>query len=172
MSPRTSARRGEQGSAYIAVLLALVVLTIIGLSLVVVTQTEVQLGSNERTVTRTLYAADSGLQISVVRHLLLPADSAFTFIQNKTQVGNLQMADRIQLSAFTPIATSNCDWCPANENGDKYFNINNTVTSTAQRVGWTGAGLPGADTKILSQSQVTAMIRITNAPSPSLDTLR
>jgi len=39
-------------------------LTILALSLALVTQTEVQVGSNERTVTRTFYAADSGLGIA------------------------------------------------------------------------------------------------------------
>jgi len=172
MSTIHEPRRGEQGSAYVAVLLALVVLTIIGLSLVMVTQTEVQLGANERTVARTLYGADSGIQISVVRHLLLPSDDAFTFIQNRTQLGAVQIAERVQTSEFKPISTANCDWCPANENGDKYVNVNNTVTSTGQRVSWSGSGLPPVDAKVLSQSQVTVMLRITNAPSPSLDTVR
>lgn len=172
MSTIHEPRRGEQGSAYVAVLLALVVLTIIGLSLVMVTQTEVQLGANERTVARTLYGADSGIQISVVRHLLLPSDDAFTFIQNRAQLGGVQIAERVQVSDFKPISTSNCDWCPANENGDRYVNVNNTVTSTGQRVSWSGTSLPPVDAKILSQSQVTVMLRIVNAPSPSLDTVR
>jgi Tfp pilus assembly protein PilX len=165
-------RRGERGSAYVAVLLALVVLTIIGLSLVMVTQTEVQLGANERTITRTLYGADSGIQISVVRHLLLPNDDAFTFIQNRAQLGGVQIAERVQTSQFKPISTANCDWCPANENGDKYVTVNNTVTSTGQRVSWSGTGLPPTDAKVLAQSQVTVMLRIINSPSPSLDSLR
>ena len=42
--------RSEAGSAYVITLLALVVLTILALSLALVTQTEVQVGSNERTV--------------------------------------------------------------------------------------------------------------------------
>ena len=63
--------RSEAGSAYVITLLALVVLTILALSLALVTQTEVQVGSNERTVSRTFYSADSGLGVAVAEALLV-----------------------------------------------------------------------------------------------------
>jgi hypothetical protein len=45
------------------VLLALLVLTAIGLSLVVITQTEVQIGGAEKSASRVLFGADSGVRI-------------------------------------------------------------------------------------------------------------
>ncbi len=57
-------RRGDAGSAYVIVLLILLLLTIFGLGLVVVTQTERQIGANQRDASRTFYAADSGIAIS------------------------------------------------------------------------------------------------------------
>ena len=70
ISPRAlSSRRHEAGSAYIITLLALVVLTILALTLALVTQTEVQVGANEKTANRTFYAADSGLGIAAAEAL-------------------------------------------------------------------------------------------------------
>ena len=50
----------QSGSAYLAALLAMVVLSIIGLSLAFITQNEMLIGANQRTVTRVLYDADAG----------------------------------------------------------------------------------------------------------------
>ena len=55
----------EAGSAYIMVLLALVVLTIMGLSLSFMTQTELQIGANERVTTRVFYAADAAVDAAL-----------------------------------------------------------------------------------------------------------
>lgn len=172
MSEILDPHRGERGSAYIAVLLALVVLTIIGLSLVMVTETEVHLGSNERTITRTLFAADAGLQVAVVRHVMGPENDAFTFIQNRTQTGEqIQIAEQVQQSAFQQLSWADCDWCPTNENDQQYKDDNYAVTTTGQRVAWSGSNtsLPPAGSKVLSQTQVTTMIRITNEAQQPLD---
>jgi hypothetical protein len=60
--PSTAVRRrsSESGSAYIIALLALVVLSILGLGLALITQTEMQVGAGEMTYQRMLYSADSG----------------------------------------------------------------------------------------------------------------
>ena len=86
--------RSEAGSAYVITLLALVVLTILALSLALVTQTEVQVGSNERTVSRTFYSADSGLGVAVAEALLVnnnPDNPTLpgprTVLLNKVSVG-------------------------------------------------------------------------------------
>jgi len=80
-------RSSEAGSAYVITLLALVVLTILALSLALVTQTEVQVGANEKTVNRTFYAADSGLGISVAEILANHDYGGRTVILNKVSVG-------------------------------------------------------------------------------------
>ena len=55
--------RSEEGSSYVIALLALFVLTILGLALVVLTQNEVQIGANERTINRVFYAAEAGAAV-------------------------------------------------------------------------------------------------------------
>jgi len=168
--PRQSG--GERGSAYIVVLLALVVLTIVGLSLVFVTQTEVQLGSNERTISRTFFAADSALTVSTARHLLENDDRSLTYIQNVSALGGQSLADQVQVSKINYLSISPCDWCPVNANGQVYVNANTSMSGIARRVGWGGGGLPPAGATVLSQSQVSAEIRFTNQQMPSVDSIR
>ena len=67
---RAPRSRGEAGSAYMAVLLVLVILTIFGLALILITQTEMQVGSNERTLARTFYAADAGIEMATAKALV------------------------------------------------------------------------------------------------------
>jgi hypothetical protein len=59
----------EKGSAYIIALLVLLVLSLLGLSLTLITQTEVQISSNELTAHRALYGAEAGLEQSLARFL-------------------------------------------------------------------------------------------------------
>jgi len=67
---RTAPRRNpEAGSAYIIALLVLVVLSIIGIALAQITQTEYQIGANELTSNRTLYAADEAFQFATAYQL-------------------------------------------------------------------------------------------------------
>jgi len=56
-------RNGERGSVFIVALLALVMLTVIGLSLALVTETEMLLGGNEKIITETFYAAEMGVNV-------------------------------------------------------------------------------------------------------------
>ena len=71
MNPQpVSASRGEAGSAYIIVLLVLIVLAVFGIALSMITQTESQIGSNERTLNRVFYAADAGVERAVARALV------------------------------------------------------------------------------------------------------
>ena len=53
----------ERGSVFIVALLALVLLTAIGLSLALVTETEMLLGANEQVITETFYAAETGVSV-------------------------------------------------------------------------------------------------------------
>jgi Tfp pilus assembly protein PilX len=174
MSKLPSARRGERGSAYIVVLLALVVLTIVGLSLVMVTQTEVQLGSNERTINRTFYAAESGLRFAAARYAATRTYTPFTYIQNESPLGlgGQRIADQVQVTVFAPVAKAPCDWCPVNANDKQYYDVNNIVTATANRVGWAGAGMPPANAKVFSQAQISVMVRLANSEDPQIDALR
>ena len=51
-------------------MLVLVVLTILGLALSLITQTETQIGNNERVINRVFYAADSGTHAGLAQVLV------------------------------------------------------------------------------------------------------
>jgi hypothetical protein len=177
MNTHRSLQRAEAGSAYVITLLALVVLTILALSLALVTQTEVQVGSNERTVNRTFYAADSGLGIAAAEALASGRYTGVTVILNKVSVGagsskTANVADRVTISAMVPIQTIRCDWCPANANGvPKFFKVNHAVTATAQRVAWSGTGDPPANATLLGQKSLSAMFEFQPWPSPPVESI-
>ncbi len=55
----------ERGSVFIVALMVLVMLTVIGLSLALVTETEMLIGGNEQVINETFFAAETGLSASV-----------------------------------------------------------------------------------------------------------
>lgn len=134
---RTSSRRpdrkprdGEAGSAYVIALLALVVLSILGLALALITQTEVQIGGNERTITRTFYATDSGIGEATARVLdnndYRPR--TFTLEAEHDDSGNpLDLQHQVAVSRFHPIQDAPCNLCQINQ-GAEYFQINHALT--------------------------------------------
>lgn len=165
-------RRGERGSAYVIVLLALVVLTILGLALAFVTQTEVQVGATERAVNRTFYSADSGLGVAAADALASGRYESQTLVLNQTAVGNLNVADRVDVSPMAPILTVRCDWCPANDDGvPKFWKVHHAVTATADRVAWSGAGAPPDDATVLGQKTLSVMFEFQPWPTPPTEAI-
>jgi Tfp pilus assembly protein PilX len=159
--PGRTPRRGESGSAYVVALLALLILTFLALALVFVTQTEVQLGSNQRTVSRTFYSAETGLAAATARVLTKRAYEPFRFIQNEVRVGNQRVADEIRVSLVAPIAMEPCDWCPVNDDGfPSFYKVNHAMTIDARRIAWQDNGqvLPPANPdRVLSSRTVSVM---------------
>lgn len=174
MKTNSSSRRSEAGSAYIITLLALVVLTIMALSLALVTQTEVQVGANEKTVNRTFYAADSGLGVAAAEALTSGRYTGMTVLLNKRTdpITKLNTADRVTISPFVPIATVRCDWCPANDDGvPKFWKTNHAVSATAQRIGWNGVGDPPLNATLLGQKTLSVMFEFQPWATPPVESL-
>jgi Tfp pilus assembly protein PilX len=172
MSTARQDRRGEAGSAYILTLMALVVLTVLGLALALITQTEVQVGANEKTIHRTFYAADSGLGIAAAQALASGRYTPTTVVLNRTQVGNANIADRVRISTLAPILTVRCDWCPANDDGvPEFWKVHHAATATAQRVSWTGVGEPPADARVHASKTLSAMFEFQPWPTPPVESI-
>lgn len=135
-SPAPAARR-EAGSAYMIVLLVLVVLTILGLSLVLITKSEMEIGSNERTIQRTFYEADSGVAAAVVR-LLVSNDHRAVTLQHDEAGAVLGFQTKIDLAAVVPLTDAPCNLCEINNAGTynerAYRRIANLINSRATRV--------------------------------------
>jgi Tfp pilus assembly protein PilX len=159
-APVPAPSRGERGSAFTVALLVLVVLTIAGLVLTLITQTEARIGGNERTTNRALYAADSGVQVSTVRTLWLGADTQqTTFYLNTTQQDTgtaavTTFSDQVTVTPLIPLA-----WIPSplgqiNQNAQSYYDVTYIVNSTSNRV-----GVDGATSQTVATKTIGAMIR-------------
>lgn len=164
-------RSGEAGSAYMAVLLVLVILTIFGLCLSLITQTEMQVGSNERTLSRVFYAADAGIEMATAKALVTSDHSAQDFFYTDTgqaMVGSvLELGSQVEVSAFYPIQEAPCNLCEINQTGtyqDRAFQkVNHVVTATASRYATVNAA---ATSTPVAQKTLTAMIEIQPFKSP------
>lgn len=162
----------ERGSAYVTVLLALVVLTILALALALITQTEVQMGANERLANRTFYAADSGLGVAAAEALARGRYEPTTVVLNETQAGSARVADRVQVAPLVPVLTVRCDWCPANDDGvPEFWKVHHAATATAQRVSWTGPGLPPVDAEVHASKTLSAMFEFQPWPTPPVESI-
>ena len=100
--------RGEAGSAYIVVLLVLVILTIFGIALSLITQTESQVGSNERTLNRVFYAADAGIELAIAqavgdRRPRARRPSSTPTAARRSWGASWSWAREVDVSAFHPI---------------------------------------------------------------------
>jgi hypothetical protein len=154
------ARSGQRGSAFIVALLVLLVLTVAGLALTLMTQTEVRIGANERTTNRTLYASESGIQVATARQLYIGPDlQAHTFMLNTTQqdAGNVTsttpastFSDQITITPLVPVGVQPCPGCQVNQNlSMQYSTINFVVNSTSVRTGASGAVKEAFSSKLL-----------------------
>ena len=148
--------RPAVGSAYLVTLLALVVLTMLALSLSVVTQSEMLIGSNERTIQRVFYAADSGISIATANALVAADYSAKTITM--AEPGSLLGVEyEIELSPFFPLLNAPCNLCQINDAGQygtkQFFKNDFAITSTATRQ-------DAADTAILAQKSISAVVEV------------
>lgn len=148
----------QRGSAYLLVMMALVVLSIMGLGISLVSQTELRIGANERTVQRVFYAADSGLSISAAR-ALAKGDFGATEIalSDPGTPGALGFHHDVEVSPFVPIFDAPCNLCEINQEGhygsESYRRINHVVGSLASRVG-------GVEERVTAEKLLTLMVEV------------
>lgn len=136
-------RRGERGSAFLFVLLALLVLTIVGLSLSFVTQTEAQIGGIAKSSTRAFYAADAGpgIQISLYEFAW---DKGKVILDEPALSAITSAKDQVDMSPALVLYKGPCNLCSRNEGNEEYEAINFGVTSLGRRL----AGAGGAENEL------------------------
>ncbi len=118
--------RPEEGSAYLVALLLLIIMTLLGLSLALVTGTESQIGANERVLERVFYATDAGIGIAVARVLVgsdytydVNNDDNNSYILNETATAApdpLTMS-RVSVGPLMPTQVAPCNLCEINNAG-------------------------------------------------------
>ena len=115
----------EAGSAYIVTLLLLVILTLLGLSLALVTGTESQIGANERILERVFYATDAGIGIAAARVLTgndyyydPDNDVNNSYIMNEAPDGPALLSQsRVSVGPLVTLQTAPCNLCEINNAG-------------------------------------------------------
>lgn len=152
----------EKGSAYLITMMVLIVMTIIGLSLSLVTQTEMQLGATEKMLQETFYAADSGVAVGIARALTRNEQDPFSYRMNQEdRDNNFHLVNRINVSPFQAILNMPCNFCEINSNDNPYANVNHAVTAFSERLGWVGASSPvPADAQVRARRSVSVMVEL------------
>ena len=149
-------RRPARGTAYLATLLALVVLTILGLSVALSSQTEMQIGKNELTMQRVFYASDSGVSLATARALVDRDFSPIEFSIDDPDVAPfLTGKHRIAISRYLEINRQFCNLCDAANYGahhvEEVWDLTFLLTSLGSR------RLGVSETEIAAKSITTMM---------------
>ncbi len=116
-----ASREAERGSVFMVTLMALVLLTAIGLSLTLLTETEMLLGSNEQIITENFYAAETGIAVAVGQAMLgTMANNCFATLGKEEgdlerRVGVNKLGYSIDTTALYPVAFDVAPYTKANE---------------------------------------------------------
>lgn len=156
-------RGQEQGSAYIAALLVLVLLTIFGMSLVLITSTERQIGTNQRTVSRMFYNADSGTAVAIASLLVNNDPDPKMLELSRADVLGGQIREEVETSRVSVVSTDHLNLTEINDSG-KFKRVNHFFTTTSRR-------LLGSPTKfdteagrkelrVVAQKQLSMMVEV------------
>ena len=151
-------RGGEEGSAYLIALLVLVVLTLFGLSLTLITQTEILIGANDRIVEKTFYAAESGLDLSISRALANGDFGAAFHERQRSEIEagkQVDIREQVSSSPFFCVGDSPCNLCSINQ-GRNFARRNHVLSVNAARIGNTPSG-PAVE---LAAKSVTSMVDV------------
>ncbi len=150
-------KRRERGSAYIIALLVLLVMTIVGLSLALVTQSEVQIGANERQITRVFTAADSAmgeLAADLFVNGRLTANSRF--VPDSGALPGTNLGIRVDRSNIVRLNSPYCNLCEINQSpGDEPYRANTYAVGVAAFRSGTDAGGTAVP---LSEKRLDAML--------------
>ncbi|MFQ5349254.1 MAG: PilX N-terminal domain-containing pilus assembly protein [Thermoanaerobaculia bacterium] len=151
--------RAQRGSVYIITLVVLLVLTVLGLSVALITQSEMQIGINERLGQTMFYAAGSGIDVSTAKALVAQDLRAMRLDQVVPRaLPGLNVRNRVDVSRFRPIMNSPCDLCQVND-GQAYKKLHHQVDATATRIGWQGPATPvPAGVSPLAQKRLEVMV--------------
>lgn len=149
--------RGDRGSALILALMVMLILTFMGLTLLALTETEMQLGNNERIDSELFYATESGKEVAKARIQDGAVVPTTFLIRNPTSASSIggggggasgslstaapfEIGYRVGLSRAVVIRYSPCDFCPSNEDEESWsYRVSYLVYSRGTRRDWRGA---------------------------------
>jgi Tfp pilus assembly protein PilX len=140
-------RQDERGSAFLLALIVIVLLTILGVSIVLVTETEMALGHTEKTIDRQIYAAETGLWAHIAGLVLtnnwhhervavpIVPDSGRA-LPGKQLAYAINTTEALSLASGCPAWTDCGEDLPESDRFQSHFVL---MASTTQRVGYDAA---------------------------------
>ncbi len=151
--------RSESGSVYLLAILVLLILTIVGLAATLSTQTEAQIGENDRVLRRSFYSANAGIAISTAKALVVPDLRSMRLdLTEESEDPALHIRNRLEMTPFTPVQDGPCNLCQVNQDSP-FFKINHAVAATSTRIGWIGDPDDPPDQPIpLAQERLSVMV--------------
>ena len=144
----------------------MVVLTVLGLSVALVTQTEIALGGQERVIERTFYAAEAGFQLSIAKALNEGDFGAITHERQRSDLELGQLVDireRVRTSPLLCLADLPCNLCSINQ-GREFVRRNHSLAVNAERFG------AGNEETVIGRKSLSLMIDV-EPLEPVLDCL-
>ncbi len=115
----------ESGSVFIVALMALVLLTAIGLSLALVTETEMLIGGNEQVINENFFAAETGMSVAVSQLMVANSmnNKCLASLAKEAQdltrmVGVRTLGYSIDITSLYPVAFHVAPYTKANEGRD------------------------------------------------------
>jgi hypothetical protein len=166
MNRSIAPRDRERGSAYLIALMALFLLTILGISVSLVTQTEILSSSQERIIERTFYAAESGLEASIARALGEGNFGPVEHISRRIELARegdtvpnealMTVQERVQSSPFFCMGDTPCNLCSINQ-GSQYVRRNHMVAVNATRAGVLSDGTEG---ETIGRKSLSAQVNV------------
>lgn len=150
---KSPASRREAGSAYVLVLIVLLVLTLLALVLALITQSEVEVGSNERTINRVFYSAEAGVTASVAAFLY--GNSREGFEMTFLDPGSTVFGTHVEVAPMNQVNYGPCNLCEVNQN-TQYVNVTHEVSATATRFGKDANG----NETVLARKRLDLMVAI------------
>lgn len=131
----------ERGSAFILALLTLAVLTVVGLSLSMITETESSLGEMEKTINEQFFANESGSTAQTSTLLATNGLEGINLVVPSIALSrskaDLTIGYDVVSSGLAPIDTDEMPYTKANEGrGDKLYAFYYHMKTLARRTAW------------------------------------
>ena len=134
-------RNQKRASAFVMAMIALAVLTVVGLSLSMVTETEMSLGETEKVINEQFYANEGGgtTQISTLlaTNGLEGVNVVFPSQAQRNSQAQITIGYDVVSSGLAPVATDELPYTKVNEGkGDKLYAFFYHTKTLARRTAW------------------------------------
>lgn len=158
--------RRQAGGAFVVVLLVLLVLSAVAASLLFVTVTEMRIGGNERSVQRSLAAAEAGVGFTLARILVTGDYAEGDFALNARPEDDPDdpplVGSAVATAPALPLLEVPCALCEINAAGtygaSAYTRVNVAVTASGRR---------GGGSRVVAERTISAILDVQPVQVPA-----